>query len=382
MKIKDKFIVYGTVISYSLLVFLIGFILLEMIDVIFPMNDIVFWTIFTILSLFSFLTIFTSKHFNIKFYNTSYKIGSYWLILMLYAAATLPIIIILRYVFGEIRLDFITYRGFYLYSIIIFFSVYILLALMGTLNASASKIRTYEIVINKYVEEPINIVMVSDIHLGNIIRNKRLRKMVQTINSLNPDFIAIAGDIIDSNITPFTERNMAEEFSHLKSKYGTYAVLGNHDLMTRSIDKIVAILNENKVNILRDEAVLINDSFYIIGRDDVTIKLYTKENRKPLKDITKELDNSKPLILIDHNPKDVKESYNANIDLQLSGHTHKGQISPLNFVTKRAFEVDYGHLQKDSFNVIVSSGYGTWGPPIRLGSKSEIVVIKLKGKDR
>ncbi len=94
MKIKDKFIVYGTVISYSLLVFLIGFILLEMIDVIFPMNDIVFWTIFTILSLFSFLTIFTSKHFNIKFYNTSYKIGSYWLILMLYAAATLPIIII------------------------------------------------------------------------------------------------------------------------------------------------------------------------------------------------------------------------------------------------------------------------------------------------
>ena len=159
---------------------------------------------------------------------------------------------------------------------------------MGTLNASASKIRTYEIVINKYVEEPINIVMVSDIHLGNIIRNKRLRKMVQTINSLNPDFIAIAGDIIDSNITPFTERNMAEEFSHLKSKYGTYAVLGNHDLMTRSIDKIVAILNENNVNILRDEAVLINDSFYIIGRDDVTIKLYTKENRKPLKDITKE----------------------------------------------------------------------------------------------
>lgn len=382
MKIKDKFIVYGTVISYSLLVFLIGFILLEMIDVIFPMNDIVFWTIFTILSLFSFLTIFTSKHFNIKFYNTSYKIGSYWLILMLYATATLPIIIILRYVFGEIRLDFITYRGFYLYSIIIFFSVYILLALMGTLNASASKIRTYEIVINKYVEEPINIIMVSDIHLGNIIRNKRLRKMVQTINSLNPDFIAIAGDIIDSNITPFTERNMAEEFSHLKSKYGTYAVLGNHDLMTRSIDKIVTILNENKVNILRDEAVLINDSFYIIGRDDVTIKLYTKENRKPLKDITKELDNSKPLILIDHNPKDVKESYNANIDLQLSGHTHKGQISPLNFITKRAFEVDYGHLQKDSFNVIVSSGYGTWGPPIRLGSKSEIVVIKLKGKDR
>ncbi|NLZ33690.1 MAG: metallophosphoesterase [Clostridiales bacterium] len=380
MKSHGKLIVYGTVISYSLLVFIIGFILLKMIDAFFPLSPIVFWTIFIVLSLFSFLTIFTSKHFNIRFYNTSYKIGSYWLILMLYATAALPVIILIRFILGENKFEFFTYRNFYIYAIIIFFTLYAILALTGTFNASFSKIKNYEIIIDKYIKEPINIVMISDIHLGNIIRNKRLKKMVQTVNSLNPDIIAIAGDIVDSNITPFTERNMAEEFSHLKSKYGTYAVLGNHDLMTKSIDKIIKILSENKVTVLRDEAILIDNSFYIIGRDDITIKLYTKKNRKPLIDITKNLDNSKPLILIDHNPKDIKESYNANIDLQLSGHTHKGQISPLNFVTKRAFEIDYGHLQKNNFNVIVSSGYGTWGPPIRLGSKSEIVVIKLKGK--
>lgn len=380
MKSHGKLIVYGTVISYSLLVFIIGFILLKMIDVFFPLSPIVFWTIFIVLSLFSFLTIFTSKHFNIRFYNTSYKIGSYWLILMLYATAALPVIILIRFILGENKFEFFTYRNFYIYAIIIFFTLYAILALTGTFNASFSKIKNYEIIIDKYIKEPINIVMISDIHLGNIIRNKRLKKMVQTVNSLNPDIIAIAGDIVDSNITPFTERNMAEEFSHLKSKYGTYAVLGNHDLMTKSIDKIIKILSENKVTVLRDDAILIDNSFYIIGRDDITIKLYTKKNRKPLIDITKNLDNSKPLILIDHNPKDIKESYNANIDLQLSGHTHKGQISPLNFVTKRAFEIDYGHLQKNNFNVIVSSGYGTWGPPIRLGSKSEIVVIKLKGK--
>ncbi|ASW43056.1 metallophosphoesterase [Clostridium isatidis] len=380
MKSHGKLIVYGTVISYSLLVFIIGFILLKMIDAFFPLSPIVFWTIFIVLSLFSFLTIFTSKHFNIRFYNTSYKIGSYWLILMLYATAALPVIILIRFILGENKFEFFTYRNFYIYAIIIFFTLYAILALTGTFNASFSKIKNYEIIIDKYIKEPINIVMISDIHLGNIIRNKRLKKMVQTVNSLNPDIIAIAGDIVDSNITPFTERNMAEEFSHLKSKYGTYAVLGNHDLMTKSIDKIIKILSENKVTVLRDDAILIDNSFYIIGRDDITIKLYTKKNRKPLIDITKNLDNSKPLILIDHNPKDIKESYNANIDLQLSGHTHKGQISPLNFVTKRAFEIDYGHLQKNNFNVIVSSGYGTWGPPIRLGSKSEIVVIKLKGK--
>ncbi|WP_330654138.1 metallophosphoesterase [Caproiciproducens sp. MSJ-32] len=178
---------------------------------------------------------------------------------MLYAAAALPIIILIRYIIGEDKFDFFAYKGFYFYAIIIFFALYAILALTGTLNASFSKIKSYEIVVNKHLNKPINIVMVSDIHLGNIIRNKRLKKMVQIINSLNPDIIAIAGDIVDSNITPFTERNMAEEFSHLKS-------------------------------------------------------------------------------------------------------------------------VDYGHLQKDNFNVIVSSGYGTWGPPIRLGSKSEIVLIKLKGK--
>jgi uncharacterized protein len=380
MKIKEKFIVYSTVISYSLLVFVIGFILLEMIDKVFAMNDIIFWTIFTILSLFSFLTIFTSKHFNFKFYNTSYRIGSYWLILIMYAAATLPIIIILSYVFREVRFDFITYRGFYLYSIILFFTLYAVLALTGTLNASSFKIRTYEIKIDKFLEEQLNIIMVSDIHLGNIVRNKRIGKMVKSINALEPDIITIAGDIVDSNIAPFVQRDMAKDFSHLKSKYGTYAVLGNHDLMTNSVDEIVNILNKNGVNILRDEAVLIEDCFYIVGREDVTIKLYTKKNRKPLIDITKNLDNTKPLILIDHNPKDVNESFNAKIDLQLSGHTHKGQISPLNFLTKRAFEVDYGHLEKGKFNVIVSSGYGTWGPPIRIGSKSEIVQIKLIGK--
>lgn len=83
------------------------------------------------------------------------------------------------------------------------------------------------------------------------------------------------------------------------------------------------------------------------------------------------------MIVIDHNPKYIDESLNANIDLQLSGHTHKGQITPGNLVTNKMFEIDYGYLKKDNLNVVVSSGYGTWGPPIRIGSRSEIVQMNL-----
>ena len=196
-------------------------------------------------------------------------------------------------------------------------------------------------------------------------------------NSRNA-FRAGVVDIIDSDITPFLNHNMASEFSNLKAKYGTFATLGNHDILTKSEDEIVRILKENSITVLRDEATLINNSFYIIGRDDITISRFTNKPRASLENLTKNLDKSKPLIVVDHNPKYLNESLDANIDLQLSGHTHKGQIAPGNIVTNKLFEVHYGYLKKDNLNVVVSSGYGTWGPPVRLGSKSEIVQINLQ----
>ncbi|WP_294188529.1 metallophosphoesterase [uncultured Clostridium sp.] len=260
--------------------------------------------------------------------------------------------------------------------------LFIILIVIGSYNAKSSYVKSFDIKINKEnLKEPLNIVMVSDIHLGNIIKNNNLKNMVNEINNLNPDLVIIAGDIIDSDITPFLNHNMTVEFSNIKSTYGTFAVLGNHDILTKEEDTIVNLLKENSVTVLRDESILINDEFYIIGRDDITVSRYTNEPRATLKDLTKNLDKSKPLIVIDHNPKYIDESLDANIDLQLSGHTHRGQIIPGNLVTNKIFEVDYGYLKKDNLNVVVSSGYGTWGPPIRLGSRSEIVQINLGMKE-
>jgi uncharacterized protein len=122
----------------------------------------------------------------------------------------------------------------------------------------------------------------------------------------------------------------------------------------------------------------IEDSFYVAGREDIAVESYYKRNRKPLTELLARADKALPLILIDHTPKNLQEPMENGVDLQVSGHTHRGQMFPSQFITERLFEVDFGYLKKDKLNVVVSSGIGTWGPPIRIGNNSELVEINLK----
>ncbi|MGG7144304.1 metallophosphoesterase [Clostridium nigeriense] len=339
-------------------------------------SPLAFWPVFWALALCYTASFILNKYIKPSLTNFLYLIGAYWLGLLMYSALSFPILAIINLLIT--KAPFFS-NNFYLYETILILLIFIFITILGSYNAKNSYIKYINVKTNKEcLKEPLNIVMVSDLHLGNIIRNKRLKTMVKEINSLNPDIVIIAGDIIDSDIKPFLNHNMANEFSSLKSKYGVFATLGNHDIITKSENEIVKILKENSIIVLRDEVALVNDSFYIIGRDDITVNKYTNKSRASLEDLTKDLDKSKPLIVVDHNPKYLNESLDANIDLQLSGHTHKGQIAPGNIVTNKLFEVHYGHLKKNNLNVVVSSGYGTWGPPVRLGSKSEIVQINLQ----
>jgi len=201
--------------------------------------------------------------------------------------------------------------------------------------------------------------------------------MVEEINQLDADIVIIAGDIVDTDITPFIEKKMAKEFSSLKSKYGTYVALGNHDIMMGDYEKIEEELSNNGVKVLRDEAVLVDDRFYIIGRDDISIERVAGK-RKDLNEIVENIDKGKYKIVIDHTPSSIKDSEDIGADLHLSGHTHRGQIAPANIITNKMFEIDYGHMKKGKLDTVVSSGYGTWGPPIRIGSRSEIVNLKIQ----
>lgn len=378
MKVKYILIWVLFLLLYFLINYYIGRKILNGFNYIFKISPLVFWIIFWTLALSYIISMFLNKFISPNLTNFLYLIGSYWMGLLMYTLLTFPIIGIINIIISKSHLSNNLTDKYYIYQTILIALVFIIITTIGSFNAKNSYVTSFDIDIDKpSFKEPVNVIMVSDIHLGNIIKNKRLSNMIDEINSLNPDIVIIAGDIIDSDIKPFLNNNMGREFSKIKSTYGTYATLGNHDLMTKAENQIAKILEENSVKVLRDESILINDSLYIIGRDDITINRFSENDRASLLDLTHNLDKSKALIVIDHNPKYINESLNANIDLQLSGHTHKGQIAPGNLVTNKMFEIDYGYLKKDNLNVVVSSGYGTWGPPIRIGSRSEIVQMNL-----
>ncbi|GAA0107166.1 metallophosphoesterase [Clostridium tertium] len=378
MKVKYILIFLIFSLLYFLINYYIGRKMLNGFNYIFKISPLIFWVIFWALALSYVISMLLNKFISPNLTNFLYLAGSYWMGLLMYTLLTFPIIGIINIIVSKSHLSNNLTDKYYIYQTLLITIIFIIITIIGSFNAKSSYVKSFDIDIDKQaLKEPINVVMVSDIHLGNIIKNKRLSNMVKEINDLNPDIVIIAGDIIDSDIKPFLANNMGIEFSKIKSTYGTYAVLGNHDLMTKAENQIVNILEENSVKVLRDESILINDSLYIIGRDDITINRFSENDRASLLDLTHNLDNSKAMIVIDHNPKYIDESLNANIDLQLSGHTHKGQITPGNLVTNKMFEIDYGYLKKDNLNVVVSSGYGTWGPPIRIGSRSEIVQMNL-----
>jgi predicted MPP superfamily phosphohydrolase len=131
------------------------------------------------------------------------------------------------------------------------------------------------------------------------------------------------------------------------------------------------------MKVLRDNYVLVDSSFYLVGREDVVMNQFTGKERKTLKDIISTINSSHPKILLDHTPVKLEQAVKNGIDLQFSGHTHHGQIWPGNIITNMIYEVSRGYKKKGNTQYYITPGAGTWGPPVRTGSKSEIVNIKI-----
>lgn len=312
--------------------------------------------------------------------------SSYWLAIWYYLFITVLLIDLIRWID---RYTAFLPRGFKQYPFGIFLAVLAMITALlvyGTLNTRQVQVRNYDITINKSAGEftQLNIVMVSDIHLGKIIHLKNLEKMVDMVNDLQPDLVLLPGDIIDEDVDLLSEEKIPEIMGKLSPRFGIFASLGNHEYLSRDQDRVIYYLNRANITVLRDQWVKVDDSFYVVGRDDLMRARLLGTPRKPLSDIIKsDLDHSLPILLMDHQPKNLDEPQQAGIDLQVSGHTHRGQIFPNNFITPLIYEVDWGYKQKGLFHVVVSSGFGTWGPPMRIGSSREIVNIRVKfsGKD-
>ena len=225
--------------------------------------------------------------------------------------------------------------------------------------------------------DSLKVVMFSDLHLGSMIGKKYAAKVVEKVNARKPDIILIPGDIIDEDIEPVLKDGICEELQKLSSKYGVYAVTGNHEYIGDA-EKAVEYLTKNNIRMLRDTAVFIDSSFYLVGREDRSMSGFTGRTRLPLPEIMKEIDKSYPIILMDHQPFNLEKAETAGADLQLSGHTHHGQMFPLNYITEKVYELSWGYKKKGNTHYYVSCGVGGWGPPVRIGSRPEIVTINIK----
>jgi predicted MPP superfamily phosphohydrolase len=219
----------------------------------------------------------------------------------------------------------------------------------------------------------LKIVAASDIHLGISIDKKVLQGYVKMINDQHPDIVLLAGDISDRSMIPVINQHMDDELRQIRAKLGVYAINGNHEHYAETPNSTAEYLQKAGIKVLRDEAILVDSSFYVVGRDD-----RSNINRKNLVDIVKGLDGTIPKILLDHQPFHLEEAEKNGIDLQISGHTHNGQFFPGNLIVKRMYELGYGYLKKGKTHYYVSSGLGLWGPQYRIGTQSELVVVNFK----
>jgi len=223
----------------------------------------------------------------------------------------------------------------------------------------------------------LKIVGVSDLHLGIAIDKKRLEQYVRLINEQHPDLVVIAGDLVDNNALPLEKEQMWETVNQLQAPLGTYFCLGNHEYLS-GIDASMKFLRKTNMHLLIDSSVVINNSIQLIGRDDR--QGMKNHHRKSLNELVKNMNDSLPMILLDHEPFHLNEAEENGIDLQFSGHTHHGQLFPGNLLTDRVYELAYGYKQKGNTHYYVSSGLGLWGPPLRIGTCSEIVVFNIEFK--
>jgi predicted MPP superfamily phosphohydrolase len=253
--------------------------------------------------------------------------------------------------------------------------------LAGYINAVTPAVRKLSITLDKpYKRDTLRIAMASDMHLGAIVGAGRLRDIVAAINVQQADLVLLPGDVVDEPLGLQSHPEICRLLKSLRSRLGVYGSTGNHEYIAGE-EKTVPFLQACGVSLLRDRVVELDGGLYLAGREDVSReRMVEGGGRARLPDILSGIDRTRPLILMDHSPIRLQEAEQAGVDLQLSGHTHNAQLWPFQLITGLVYEQDWGYLRKGRTQYYVSCGAGTWGPPVRTNSRSEVVVIDLRFK--
>ncbi len=341
-----------------------------------------------------FILFFTSSVVEMFLYRFPYSshvqlihwAGSFWYGFMTYFFLSLVLIDIIRVSLFLLRIRTpLISENYAMVKLLLFFIVTASVSFImykGYNHARDLRVTVLKLEINKQGGrlKSLNIAMISDLHINRLINRERILMIAEEIKSINPDIILIPGDIVDSYIGPFKDGGICSIFAGMKSKYGIYASTGNHEFYG-DIEETIPVLESCGIKFLRDKVVLIDNSIYIAGREDQTgEKYYSGYPRLRLNDLLKNNKTDLPVILMDHSPGNLEDAFNNGVDLQISGHTHNGQLFPYTLIVKLIYELPWGYYKRGITNYYVSCGAGSWGPPVRVGSFSEILNIRLEFK--
>lgn len=251
----------------------------------------------------------------------------------------------------------------------------------GFINANNIKLKTIQLDIPKKNSalSSLNVFYFSDAHFTPVNNGRIAKKIIDLANQVKPDIILIGGDVIDDKSNQLKRIGIDKELRQLKAKYGVYTINGNHEYIS-NITAADNFLNENKVKVLRDSMITIENSIQIIGREDASASNFAGSIRKSVAELVASARKDLPIILLDHQPFRLGEAAAQNVDLQLSGHTHHGQMWPFSIITKMIYEVSWGYKKINNTHFYVSSGVGTWGPPVKVGNDAEVINFKIEFK--
>lgn len=324
------------------------------------------------------------------------RISTYWIGIMLYSLLYVVLFDLLRLIAKHTKLKntLLFSRG----SVISIGSVVVACAvvtcLYGIFNARNIKVNEYSVTVNKSCgsDKHLKAVLVADLHMGYAIGVDHITNMVEKINQQDADIVIIAGDIFDNSYDGMDDpEGIKAQLKSIKSKYGVYAVYGNHDIDEKILmgftfdwggkqlhnEKMTNFMKECNIKLINDESVLINDEFYLVGRRD-TDKPGTEDGtRAEVSELTKDLDKTKPIFVLSHKPDELQKTADAGADIDFSGHTHDGQLFPGNLTIGLFWENPCGMIKKDNMYSIVTSGVGVYGTFMRVGTDAEICSVDI-----
>ena len=291
-----------------------------------------------------------------------FALGSIWMVAVLYMVLFLVVADVVRLLVPSFNYGFVCALG-----------ATVLLLIYGYINYLNPTIEKVDVELDKPMAcDSLKIVAVSDIHLGLGTGKDAARRYVEMINSQHPDVVVIAGDLIDNSVVPVEANCLEEELNAIDAPMGVYLVPGNHEYIS-GIDECKDFLKKTQIKLLQDSIVELPCGVQIVGRDDRMNK-----RRKPVAHIMDDVDKLKPIIMLDHQPYEVEKKDSLGVDIQISGHTHRGQVWPLNILVDNMYEQSHGYRKWSHSHVFVSSGLSLWGPPFRIGTNSDMVVITLR----